>query len=571
MLDLPARTRAFLPQDLKINSWADIEPFGKDLLERDITTRAAFDQFLLDESELSGVMEEEGTWRYIRNTTHTNNEEYKKSYEDYITHIAPPLAELGNALNQKILASPFIDQPDSEAQALMFKRLKLAASLFRSENVALQTEVEKLASAYGKIQGAMTVNLDGEELTMQQAGVHLFSPDRPLREKVWRAMQARRLQDKDQIDDIFAQMVEKRHQMALNAGYKNFRDYKHDSFARFDYTPEDCYAFHDAVEKHILPILSRLNKRRAKMMGLDALRPWDGSGDPLGRPALVAFKNVDDMVTKGIAMLDRIDPLFGDVVRTQKAMDRLDLESRPHKRPGGYNAGMPQTHVPFMFANVTSKVDDVATLIHEAGHAVHDILIYDKPLRAYRDHPIEMAEVASMSMELFAYDKWDIFFGDEEDRKRAQEEFILAILYIFPWMAQIDAIQHAFYLNPDMSAEERHDTWFKIVQRFTPEGVDRSGFDEDYRTLWQKQGHVFNYPFYYIEYAIAQLGALQLWRNYKKDPEKTIAQYKAALALGYTKPLPELYETAGIKFDFSSDMLQELVPFLMDELEKLGV
>jgi oligoendopeptidase F len=568
MLSLEVKPRQFLPQDFKVTSWDAIKPFGDKLLERDISTREAFNQFLLDETEFSAVLGEEGTWRYIRNSTHTNDTEAQKSYEEFITLISPPLAELGNELNKKILASPFVNQPESEEQALMFKRMKLEASMFRSENIALQTEVEQLGTESGKLRGAMTVEIDGQTLTLQQAGDRLFSPDRTIREQAWTVMQKRRMQDKDAFDVIFDQMVKKRHQIALNAGYKNFRDYQHDAFGRFDYSPSDCYAFHEAVEKHVVPILSRLNKKRADLMKLDALKPWDGSGDPLGRPALKAFNGVDDMVNKGITMLDRVDPFFGDVVRAQRDLNRLDLESRPHKRPGGYNAEMRETHVPFMFANVTSKVDDVATFIHEAGHASHDVLTHDLPLQAYKSYPIEIAEVASMSMELFAFDKWDVFFSNDEDKKRAQHEFLLNIIYIFPWMAQIDAIQHAFYVNPDMTAEERHDAWFDIVKRFTPDCVDRTGFDEEYRTLWQKQTHVFTYPFYYIEYAIAQLGALQLWRNYLKDPKTTIAQYRAALTLGYTKSLPELYETAGIKFDFSPAMLQELVPFLMEQIEK---
>ncbi len=570
MLNLTVKSRRFLPADFKVTQWSDLEPFGKLLLERDITTRMAFDAFLRDESEFDAVIGEERAWRYIRSSTHTNDDIAQQSYDQFVTHIEPPLAEMANKLNEKILASAFIDQPQDAAEALMFKRLKLKASMFRSDNISLDTDIDKLATETDQIRGAMTVELDGQTLTPQQAGDRLFWPDCAKREEAWRALQSRRLQDKDKIDGLFDQIVKKRHQIALNAGYQNFRDYQHDAYQRFDYTPADCFAFHEAVEKNIVPILSRLNHKRAKHMKLDALRPWDMSGDPLGRPALKAFDGVEDMVEKGVLMLDAIDPMFGDVVRTQREMGRLDLDSRPHKRPGGYNYEMSETHVPFMFANVTTKVDDVTTFIHEAGHATHDILSHELPVLAYKKYTMEIAEVASMSMELFAFDKWAIFFGETLEKKRAQEEFLAGILAFFPWCAQVDLFQHEIYTHPDWTPEQRHDAWVAVMKRFATEGIDRSGLDAEYQSFWHKQGHLFGMPFYYIEYGIAQLGALQLWRNYLRDPAKTIAQYKAALSLGYTRPLPELFAAAGIKFDFSPAMVGELVPFLMEQLEKFA-
>jgi oligoendopeptidase F len=568
MLQLQDRPRRFLHTDFKITDWDTLAPFGQLLLERDITTRDGFNQFLLDESEFESAIGEERTWRYIRSSTHTNDDLAQQAYEQFITTIDPPLSELSNQLNQKILASPFVDDPQNEAEKILFRGLKMKASLFRSENIPLETELEKLATESDQIRGAMTVELDGETLTLQQAGIRFFWPDRNKREEAWRALQARRMQDKDNFDTIFDQMVKKRHQVALNAGYKNFRDYMFAALQRFDYTPEDCFAFHDAIEKHVLPLLGKMNQIRAARMDLPVLKPWDTANDPFGRPALKAFDGVHDMVEKGIATLHAIDPFFGDIARAQQDMGRLDLDSRPNKRPGGYNAGMPESHVPFMFANVTSLVDDVSTFIHEAGHATHDILSHDLPLQTYRNYPMEIAEVASMSMELFAFDKWDLYFADSTECQRAQEESLASILTLLPWMAQIDAFQHAIYTQPDLTIEQRHDIWAAIAARFAIPGIDRSGFEQEYRTQWQRQGHVFSVPFYYIEYGIAQLGALQLWRNYMNDPKKTIEQYKAALTLGYTRTLPVLFATAGIKFDFSPAMVAELVPFLMGQLEK---
>ena len=568
MLNLIVKPRRFLPQNFKVMDWSDIEPFGQALLNYDISTREKFDAFLRDQDEFDAVLGEEKAWRYIRSSTHTNDDIAQQSYEDFVKHIMPHVSELNNELNKKILATPFIDQPQNEAEKLMFKRLKLAASLFRSENIPLQTEVTNLATESDQLRGGMTVELDGETLTMPQLSNRLFLADRAKREEAWRASQQRRLQDRERLDTIFDAMVKKRHQIALNAGYQNYRDYMFDALQRFDYMPEACFAFHASIEQNIVPILTKLNQKRAQRMGLDILRPWDVNNDPLGRPALKAFDGIKDMTDKSIAALDAIDPLFGDVVRAQRDAGRLDLESRPHKRPGGYNYEMQETHVPFTFANATSNTRDVNTMIHEAGHAVHNILSHGLPLNAYKDVTMEIAEIASMAMELFAFDKWAIFFGETDEKRRAQEEVISDILYSLPWIAQIDLFQHDVYTHPDWTIAQRNDAWEIIVKRFAAGGVDRSGFDAEYRTSWHKQGHIFGMPFYYIEYGIAQLGALQLWRNYMADPVKTIAQYKAALALGYTKPLPDLFATAGIKFDFSPTMVGELVPFLMEQLAK---
>ncbi|HEY1096659.1 MAG TPA: M3 family oligoendopeptidase [Alphaproteobacteria bacterium] len=566
MLKIEPLQRRFLPTDFKVTDWKALEPYFQILLGRDISTRDDFDQFQRDINEISCILGEESTWRFIRTTTHTNDQAAQDAYSNMNNNITPAASEMSNKLTKKLLASPFSDQPRDEAERLMFRGMKAADKMFRSENIPLMTELRQLSVDSDKLRGSMTVELDGETLTIPQLSGRFYSPDRAVREKAWHAMHGRRLQDKEKYDTIFDQMVKKRHQIALNAGYKNFRDYQFDAMQRFDYTPEDCMTFHAAIRKHFTPLVTDLYRKRSQQMQLDRLMPWDMMVDPLGRPALKVFASSDDLLEKGLVMLDGVDPFFGDVVRLQRDMGRLDLASRPHKRPGAYNSGLPETNVPFMFANTTDKVNDVRMFVHEAGHAGHSLLAVDLPLQAYKRVPIEMAELASMSMELLVFDKWSIFLSDTEECERAQEDFLEEVMLKFLPVAQGDLFQHEIYTHLDMTSEDRNDLWYDQLKGFTPAGIDLGSYPEIHRTRWHNVSHFFGTPFYYIEYLISQMGALQIWRNYLHDPQKTIKQYKEALALGYTKSLPELYRIAGIKFDFSEAMIADLVPFLTERL-----
>lgn len=569
MIDIQPMQLKFLPKDFVFKNWEDIEPYTQELLNRPINSLADYQRFLEDENEIDSVASEEYTRRYIRVTCHSNNQEYEEALNYYLQNISPKIAEYADQINRKTAESPFAGQVAENGFALALKGLRTQMELFRPENIALEIADEELANKSGKIRGAMTVTLDGEEMPLPKAGDRLFWTDRAKREEAWLAMNEKRYASHKELDDIYVELVKTRTHVAKNAGFENYRDYKFKSLKRYDYTPEDCFVFHKAIEESVVPFNQKIMERQKKELGLDVLRPWDGSVDPKNRPPLKAFESADDLTEKSLKAFANIDSVFYDTVALMKSKHQLDLASRPNKRPGAYMTSLPVTGIPFIFANATEKVDDLTTMVHEVGHAVHDIQMRDLRLNMYKNYPMEVAELASMSMELISHDQWHLFFPKEEDLRRARLEHLEGTISFFPWMAQIDLFQHEIYTQPNLTTEERHDVWDKIHGRFSTKTVDWSGFEHWRRTGWQKQGHLFENPFYYIEYGIAQLGALQVWRNYTQDKKQAIKQYKNALALGYTKSIPEIYETAGIKFDFSASMLKELMAFVQAEMEKL--
>lgn len=569
MLKVEPLKQKYVPQGLQIKTWEDIEPFTTELLSREIATLGEYDRFLEDESELDAITSEEYTRRMILTTRFTDNKDYEDALNYYLQNIAPKMAEYGDQINRKIAESPFADQIKEQGFSLALRGMRSQMELFRSENIPLQIKDEELGNESGRIRGAMTVTLDGEQMTLQKAGDRLFWQDRAKREEAWLVMRERQYQDKDKLDNLFSELVGLRDTVAKNAGFDNFRDYQFKNYRRYDYTPSDCMDFHKAIEENVVPMTRDIIKHQAKGLGMDVLRPWDAAVDPQGRPPLKAFESVDDLVNKATQAFANMDPLFHDSILLMREKDQLDLGSRPHKRPGGYMTDLSVTKVPFIFANATEKVSDLTTLVHEMGHAIHTIQLRDLRLQSYGRYPMEVAELASMSMELLSYDQWHLFFPKEDDLIRAKREHLEHIITIFPWIAQVDAFQHEIYLNPSMNAEQRHDAWERLDSRFSSGMVDWSGFEHWKRTGWQKQGHIYEVPFYYIEYGIAQLGALQVWRNYKQDKKQALEQYKNALALGYTKSIPDIYATAGIKFDFSSAMLKELMEFVRGELAAL--
>jgi oligoendopeptidase F len=363
--------------------------------------------------------------------------------------------------------------------------------------------------------------------------------------------------------------VEKRNQVALNAGFKNYRDYKFKELGRFDYTKEDCFRFHDSVKQHVLPLVNKIYENKKKRLKLDDLRPWDTEAEPEGTKALTPFETGSDLLNKSVTVFTELRPFFGDCLRRMDQMKHLDLESRNGKAPGGYNCPLPESGAPFIFMNAAGQMHDVTTMLHEGGHAVQSFLTHDLKLNAFKDYPMEIAEVASMAMELFTMDYWDVFFKNKEDLKRAKEHQLERTITIFPWIAIIDKFQHWVYENPAHTEEERSANWLKILNEFSDSVIDLSGLENFRQNSWQRQLHLYEVPFYYIEYGIAQLGAIGLWMQYKKNPEQALDNYMKALSLGATKTLPELYKTAGLNFDFSSENIKTLMDFVNEEMEKL--
>lgn len=569
-LDLEVQERHFLPQNFKVTDWEAIKPFLDDLKDRSFNSPEDFKQWLLDRSELESVLSEDLAWRYIRMTCDTANSKFTEEFNFFVGHIQPHVAPYTDAFNRKALESPFLNQVRSQkGYDVAVKLLEKDRRIFREQNIPLDAEQQQEQQRYGSITGAMTVEIDGKELTLQQASDYLQKNDRKKREEAWKKISQRRFSDHQELDKLFNKLVFLRNQIATNADFSNFRDFMFKALGRFAYTAEDCFSFHDAVQQEVVPVLKQLAEQRREALQAEELKPWDLNVNYFGDEALKPFSDGEDLLNKTIACFNRIDPYIASCIQTMKKMGHLDLESRKGKAPGGYNYPLDETGVPFIFMNATSSLRDLVTMVHEGGHALHSFLTRNLELLAFKHPPSEVAELASMSMELISMEHWDVFFDKEEDLKRAKREHLEDIIGTLPWVATIDKFQHWIYENPGHSATERTSAWSHIYESFSNQITDWSGLEIYKKYLWQKQLHIYEVPFYYIEYAIAQLGAIAIWRNYKADPTQGLKKYMEALALGYTKPINEIYEVAGIRFDFSRDYIRELVSFIREELKKL--
>lgn len=559
-------TRHFLPQDLLIDSWDKLAPYFEQLEQQSFTSKEDFDQWLLAISEVDAVLEEDLAWRYIRMTINTADEQLAKAYTFFVTEIQPKLAPIEDRLNKKMMSSPFVaDLEKEQAYAIYFRGIRTALELYRDENVPIQAELAEESQLFGSLSAAQNIEHDGKKLTMQQAALYLKKQDAALREEVYRKISDRRREDVDKFDDLFDSLLKKRHQLALNAGFENFRDYKLRAMGRFDYTVDDCKSFHAAVKEAVVPISKKIQEAKLRLLGQEKFKPWDLDVDPEGKEALKPFENGQELIDKTVDMLNEIDPYFGDCLATMKEMQHLDLESKAGKAPGGYNYPLYEIGVPFIFMNAVGSQRDLVTMVHEGGHAIHSFLSRDLALTGFKNLTSEIAELASMSMELITMDRWLAFYG-EDDHKRAMKEHLEDIIRMMPWIAQVDEFQHWLYENPNHTREERSAKWMQLNKEYGTGLTDWTGFEDLLQTSWQRQLHIFEVPFYYIEYGIAQLGALGVWKNYIQDPKQAISDYKAALSLAYTKSIPEVYATANIRFDFGKEHISRLMDFVEKQI-----
>jgi oligoendopeptidase F len=575
---LPAhKPRRFVPEQIDLGDWAQIAPLFDRLQSRaaECKTIAELEQWLLDWGELSAALDEESSKRYIAMTCHTDNAEAEKAYLHFVEKIDPELKPRQFEL-EKVYLRRRDELRDSQNQAgssngkyFVFDRdVKNQVELFRPENVPLETEEAKLSQQYQKLSGSLTVIFQGQERTLVQMGRYLEETDRALRQQAWEVVSNRRLQEAEKFEEIFDKQFKLRQQIAKNAGFDNYRDYAFRRLGRFDYTAADCAKFHDAVAREIMPVVRELQAERRKKLNLETLRPWDLAVDPLNRPPLKPFAEVDQMVSRTQNIFNHLDgDLAGGFQRMQN-LRLLDLANRKGKAPGGYQSTLAEARVPFIFMNAVGLQRDVETILHEAGHAFHALATRDQDLYAYRGAPIEFCEVASMSMELLGNEFLEEFYSGP-DANRARRTHLEGILGIFPWIATVDAFQHWIYTHPGHTRAARAVAWLELMDRFGGE-VDWTGYDKSRAYLWHRQLHIFLHPFYYVEYGIAQLGALQVWANSKRDKSKALNQYKSSLALGGSKPLPELFKAAGSPFDFSAATIKPLVELTRKELAKLA-
>lgn len=562
---------SFIPDNFTVTDWNALKPYYDDLKERTLDRPSDLEKWLLDWNQLDAAVGEDMAWRYVQMSRDAGNEAVAQRYQFAVQEIAPKIAPYEDALNRKLTGSPLKDELDATRYHVFLRGVQNEVELFREENIPLSTEAQLLSKRYGEISAAMTVQIDGREMTLQQAGSLLEETDRERRERVWRALNERVMQDSEPLEEVFDGLVRLRHEMAQNAGFDNYRDFKFRQMGRFDYSVEDCMNFHDAIAEKVCPLQDEMNRYRQERLGVDPLRPWDLSVDVDGSAPLRPFKDTDELLEKSIEVLRRVDPYFGDCLEQMSEMGHLDLESRPGKHPGGYNMPLLKTGVPFIFMNATQSFSDMRTLFHEAGHAVHSFLTRDYELTSDKRLTPEIAELASMTMELLTMDYWDVFFNNAEELKRAKIKQLAGVLKTLPWIATIDQFQHWIYTHPDATRTERSDNWTRIFNRFRSDVVDRSGLKKYTNGAWYRQLHLFEVPFYYIEYGFAQLGAIAIWKRYRENPDAAIAAYQDALKLGYTKTIPEMYAAAGIAFDFTPEYVGELTQFVKGELDNLLV
>ncbi len=567
---LPSKPpRNYLSESFKVDNWESIQPFFDALLKQTIHSLEDLEQWILNRNELEAVLMEESRWRYIRLSCNNKDAKIKEAFNFFLNEIAPKVSYYNHLLNKKMVNSPLCQDLEKDKYFIYLRALVNEIKLYREENIELLTKIQIKTKEFGGIASEMTIELNGETYTIPQAQVLLSDQDRTLRKRIYLAISNRRLEEAEKLNTLFDDLLNKRQQLAENAGYKNYRDYKFRSLGRFDYKISDCFDFHDAIAAEVVPIMNSFYVQRKKDLEIEKLRPWDLAVDPQNLPSIKPSKNVEELIEKSVACLSKVHPYFGQCIEIMNQMNHLDLESRVGKRPGGYNMSLPETGVPFIFMNSANSLKDMRTMMHESGHAVHSFLTKDRKLNSEKRPPSEVAELAAMAMELLSMDYWDTFFEDKEELRRAKLWQLKRSINILPWVATIDKFQHWLYTNEGHTLDEREAAWMKINMEFEAESMDWEGCEFIQKKLWQRQLHIFEVPFYYIEYGIAQLGAIAIWRNYRENPELAIQNYMKALQLGYSCAIGEIYETAGIKFDFSRAYVKELMDFMQIEIERL--
>ncbi|BBE31445.1 oligoendopeptidase F [Tepiditoga spiralis] len=557
--------RKFFPEDINLNSFETVKGIFEKLLDEEINSTEELLEFIKKVSEFNNILSEEMAWKYINMTRFADKEEYSKDFNTFYANVVSPSNKYDFEINKKIYNNKYFKNLPEDFE-LMKKIIANEIEMFREENIPLQIKENELTTKYAEIMSKLTVEFDGKEMTLIQLGKYLKDPDRNIREKAWRVGAEKINEKAKELNNLFDELKKIRIKIAKNAGFDNYRDYMHKAKGRFDYTPEDLIEFHNSVEKVVLPVLKDLNNKKAKKLNVEKLRPWDTTVDPDGK-ILKPFETTEEFINSAIKILHNVKPEFGENLNKMKNSGFLDLENRKGKAPGGYNYPLSETGAPFIFMNAIGMQGDVRTLLHESGHAMHSFSMNWIPYSYYHQTPSEVAELASMSMELLTLDYLNEYYTDKEDIKKAVLEQFERSLDVLPWVMTVDAFQHWIYLNPDHTADERTNYFKDLMDRFNTD-IDWTNLDEEKGNRWLRQLHIFEVPFYYIEYAMSQLGALAIYKNFKENGKKAVEQYEAFLKLGYTKPVSELYRAAGIKFDFSEKYIGELMEFMKKEIEK---
>ena len=548
--------------------WADFEPAYNEL-QRQTLAAENVSQWLSDWSLVIELANELSSRLYVATSINTVDKEAEQRFQHFMEKTYPGLTEADQKLKEKLLESGL--EPAGFEEPL--RRIRVEAEIFRKENIPLQVEEQKLVTEHDKIMGAQTVTWRGEEKTVKQMETVLRENEREARREGWELLSKRQLEDRKAINANWTKFMDLRLKMTKNADQPDYRAYRWLQLGRFAYTPQDCKDFHKAIEEVVVPVYQRISERRAERLGVDSLRYYDLFVDPSGQPPLKPFSDVRDLISKTSAIFHQVLPQFGEYFDEMDRNGLLDLENRKNKAAGGYCTSYAYTRKPFIFANAVGIHDDAQTLLHEGGHSFHDYEAYSLPYFQQRHAPMEFAEVASMGMEMLSAPYLAQEFGGyytASDAARALWEVLEVFTRFWPYMAIVDAFQHWVYENPQLSINPANcdDCWEDLEIRFRPY-IDWSGYEDVMRTGWQRKDHIHVVPFYYIEYGLAELGALQVWANALKDQTTAVERYRKALQLGCTKPLPELFAAAGGKLGFDSQTLRPLVSLLEEKMVEL--
>ena len=550
-------------------NWDEQEKKVAELTIRNWNDYNAFYQWLLNKNEIETEISEAASWCQINYYCYTNNTQYQKDFQLFVTHIQPKLEPLFFKLNQKLCSSQYAEKLDSKIFSVYLKRLRTSLTLYNENNIPLHSQIALLSQKYAETCSTLQIIYKEQNYNLAAAAKFLEYHDRNVRQEVYEKIQHSRLAVMETIDDLLSQIIQCRKAVAHNAGFKNYRDYRFEELCRFDYNTTDCQNFYQAIIKYCLPKIDKMYARKKKYLQLSSLKPFDLEVDIYASQPLTPVNSITELIQKTSEILYSIEPEFLQYFERMQQQQHLDLGSRLNKAPGGFNMALMKTGVPFIFMNSSKGLTDIITLIHETGHAIHNFSCFNLPIIGLKEVPLEMAELASMGLELLSLNHWNLMSHSKIDFIRMKIYQLERIIQLFPNVVLIDAFQHWLYENPDHSLIQRNEKWTELIETLTPKLLDRTEYEKFYDHSWQRVLHIFEVPFYYIEYGIAQLGAIALWRNYLNNPTDTIKAYKNALLYGGSLSLKELYQKAGIKFDFSENYIKELLEFVEQQLEIL--
>jgi oligoendopeptidase F len=540
------------------------------LLDMEIESAEDFTSFLQKQKKLYEKVDEKLLRHYITFQCFSDDEENKQKYEYDQQHIKPLYKKFQSQVDQKVISSPYFKVLSDEEFGEYKKKLQIQASLFQESNLDIEKEEDQFSNRYFEITGGLTSMWEGQEVTISELYAHARDSNREIRKKAFEAIYTPIIEKEDEIQKILDKLIDLRVKKAGNAEFTSFTDYMFKKYNRNDYTPEDCKQFAESVRKHVVPLVKKIEEEHKQELKVDAYLPWDMHGERAGKKPLKPVETSEELISKSAKVLGNLHQEFGELVHKMDKKNLLDLTSRKGKTQGGFCESLPETGLSFIFMNMSKTHDDLLTFMHEMGHGIHDALKSDQELYAYKQIPMESAELASMSMEFFSLNGWNEFYK-EEDLNRAKKELLKSAVGLLPYIMVVDQFQHWLYQNPKHSWQERNKKFGELQDYYAASLIKWDGYEDWKEKNWMYILHIFELPFYYIEYAIAQIGALQMYKLFKENPDQTITNYRAALSLGSSKSLPEIYTAAGIKFDFSEKTIAELMEFVRKELDLLAV